>query len=269
MPNQPEKLAQTASNTTPKTMSKAALKVALITGAAKRLGKQVAITLHKQHYNVVIHCHHSVGEANALAESLNEIRAESAKVVVGNITDDKALSDICRDTMACFNRLDLLVNNASSFYPTDDAKPDTKAWDNLTGTNMKAPYLLSCLLAPYLSKNQGNIINLVDIHADRPLKSHTVYCMAKAGLKMMIKSLACELAPLVRVNGISPGAILWPEQPLTQGHKTSIMNQIALQRLGTAQDIADTVIFLANAPYITGQTITVDGGRSLLGANIA
>lgn len=265
MPNQPEELAKTPSSTT----TKATLKVALITGAAKRLGKQIAIELHKQQYNVVIHCHHSINEANILTESLNKIRAKSAKVVVGNITDDKALSNICSDTMACFNRVDLLVNNASSFYPTDDAKPDAMAWDDLTGTNMKAPYLLSCLFAPYLSKNQGNIINLVDIHADRPLKSHTVYCMAKAGLKMMIKSLACELAPLVRVNGISPGAILWPEQPLTQGHKASIMNQIALERLGTAQDIADTVVFLANAPYITGQTITVDGGRSLLGANIA
>ncbi len=265
MPNQPEEPAKTASKRT----SKRVLKVALITGAAKRLGKQIAIELHKQQYNVVIHCHHSVFEANTLADSLNEIRPDSAKVVVGNITDDKALRDICGDTMACFNRLDLLINNASSFYPTDDAKPDIAAWNDLTGTNMKAPYLLSCLCAPYLSKNQGNIINLVDIHADRPLKSHTVYCMAKAGLKMMIKSLACELAPLIRVNGISPGAILWPEQPLTQGHKASIMNQIALKRLGTAQDIAATVVFLANAPYITGQTITVDGGRSLLGANIA
>lgn len=244
-------------------------KTALITGGAKRLGKQIATTLHLQNYNVIIHCHHSMTEANALAEELNQQRPDSAKVVSGDLTEDNALPKIAEYSLACFGQLDLLVNNASSFYPSSNCEPDLTAWNDLTGTNMKAPYHLCCLLAPALSKTNGSIVNLVDIHADRPLRGHTVYCMAKAGLKMMIKSLACELAPRIRVNGISPGAIMWPERPLDEAQKASIVAQIALQRLGTAHDIAQTVLFLANAPYITGQTIKVDGGRSLLGANIA
>ncbi len=245
------------------------LKVAMVTGSAKRLGKQIITTLHHHGYHVIIHCHQSIEAANQLAATLNKTRADSAKVISGNITDDQALPAIVSQTIDCFGQLDLLVNNASSFYPTKNTPPDLPAWDDLIGTNMKAPYALSGLFFPYLSKTQGNIVNLVDIHADKPLKDHTIYCMAKAGLKMMIKSLACEFAPRIRVNGVSPGAILWPEQSLSHSEKASIVNQVALKRLGNAVDIADTVLFLANAPYITGQIIAVDGGRSLLGANIA
>lgn len=245
------------------------VKVALVTGSAKRLGKHIVIALHQQQYNVIIHCNHSINEANTLVDELNSIRDQSAKVICGDITDEQQLNALVKSTIACFGQLDLLVNNASSFYPTPDNQLDSAAWNDLTGTNMKAPYQLSCLLSPYLSITQGNIVNLVDIHADRPLKGHSVYCMAKAALKMMIKSLACEFAPRIRVNGISPGAILWPEQPLDDNHKASIVDQIALKRLGDMADITNTVVFLANAPYITGQIITVDGGRSLLGANFA
>jgi len=243
--------------------------IALITGSAKRLGKQMIESFHQQGYRVIIHCFNSTDAANTLANSLNQIRANSAKVVQGDITDVSALEQIVCDAINCFGGLDLLVNNASSFYPTDTNALNDQQWNDLTGTNMKAPYLLSCLFAPHLSKNAGNIINLVDIHAQKPLKGHTIYCMAKAGLEMMIKSLACEFAPHIRVNGIAPGAILWPEQALAEEHKSSIIEQIALKRLGSAQDIANTAIFLATSPYITGQVIAVDGGRSLLGANFA
>lgn len=243
--------------------------VALVTGSAKRLGKAIIEHLHANQYNVIIHCNHSRDQADALAAKLNHERPDSAKVIQGDITDEKALAGIAEQAKTAFSRLDLLVNNASSFYPTDNNAPDPQAWQDLTGTNMKAPYHLSCLLSPELAQTEGAIVNLVDIHADRPLKGHTVYCMAKAGLKMMIKSLACEFAPRIRVNGISPGAILWPEQALDEQQKASIVKQIALKRLGEPSDIAATVLFLAQAPYITGQIIAVDGGRSLLGANIA
>jgi pteridine reductase len=249
--------------------TKAPPKVALITGGAKRLGKQIVRTLHKHHYNVIIHCNRSIEAAEQLAATLNTQRDNSAKVVCGDITNDDTVKKMVVQAIDCYGQLDLLVNNASSFYSTKINPPDSAAFNDLTGTNMKAPYLLSCLFSPYLSKTQGNIVNLVDIHADKPLKAHTVYSMAKAGLNMMIKSLACELAPRIRVNGISPGAILWPEQSISTGEKASIVSQVALQRLGEPVDIANTVLFLANAPYITGQTIVVDGGRSLLGANIA
>lgn len=245
------------------------MKTALVTGSAKRLGKAIVELLHKNNFNVVIHCNQSVTEANRLASKLNTIRSDSAAVVSGNLLDEKALVSISEQAIEAFGTMDLLVNNASSFYPTDNNNIDSNAWTDLTGTNMKAPYHLSCLLSPYLSESEGSIINLVDIHAERPLKDHTVYCMAKAGLKMMIKSLACEFAPRIRVNGIAPGAILWPEQALDETHKASIIKQIALQRLGQPSDIANTALFLAQAPYITGQIITVDGGRSLLGANKA
>lgn len=246
-----------------------AAKVALVTGSAKRVGKTIVEQLHQNGYNVIIHCNRSVNDANTLAESLNHIRHNSVKVISANLLSEPALVKLAEQTINAFGRLDLLVNNASSFYPTDDSQFDPNAWQDLTGTNLKAPYHLSCLLSPYLAQNEGSIVNLVDIHAERPLKQHTIYCMAKAGLKMMIKSLACEFAPRIRVNGISPGAILWPEQSLNEAQKASIVSQIALKRLGSPSDIAATVLFLAQSPYITGQIITVDGGRSLLGANIA
>lgn len=247
----------------------AAPKIALVTGSSKRLGRQTIIQLHQLNYQVIIHCFNSKDTANALANELNAQRPASAKVISGDITCKDALEQIVNDAIDCFGGLDLLVNNASSFYPNENVPPDMDKWQDLMGTNMKAPYNLSCLFAPYLKARHGNIINMVDIHARKPLKNHTIYCMAKAGLEMMVKSLACEFAPEIRVNGIAPGAILWPEQNLPAEQKEAIIGQIALKRLGTAQDIANTAIFLATSPYITGQIIAVDGGRSLLGANFA
>lgn len=238
-------------------------KIVLITGGAKRLGREMVTRFHALNYRVIIHRFSSSAAANALAAELNELRADSVQVISGDITSHQAQREIVRDAINCFGGLDVLINNASSFYPNNNQQLEHSQWQDLVGTNMAAPYALSCLFAPYLSKRQGNIINMVDIHARKPLKDHTIYCMAKAGLEMMIKSLACEFAPDIRVNGIAPGAIMWPEQAPSAVEKQAIMDRIPLNKIGTPQDIAATAIFLSSAPYITGQVIAVDGGRSL------
>jgi len=246
--------------------------VALITGSAKRLGRQMILTLHQAGYNVIIHCHQSVDAANALAEQLNQQRRNSAKVVTANLLVKEQIHGLAQKALACFNRIDVLVNNASSFYPTPLNQATDEHWLDLFGSNVKAPYFLSQALVPELTKRNGVIINMVDIHADKPLQEHSIYCMAKAALKMMTKSLARELAPTIRVNGIAPGAILWPSDnapALAENDKTAILQQVPLNRLGEPLDIAKTVLFLIQAPYITGQIIAVDGGRSLGGANKA
>lgn len=246
--------------------------VALITGSAKRLGRQMILTLHQAGYNVIIHCHQSVDAANALAEQLNQQRSNSAKVVTANLLVKEQIHQLAQKALACFNRIDVLVNNASSFYPTPLNQATDEHWFDLFGSNVKAPYFLSQALVPELTKRNGVIINMVDIHADKPLQEHSIYCMAKAALKMMTKSLARELAPTIRVNGIAPGAILWPSDnapALAENDKTAILQQVPLNRLGEPLDIAKTLLFLIQAPYITGQIIAVDGGRSLGGANKA
>lgn len=246
--------------------------VALVTGSAKRLGRKMVETLHQAGFRVIIHCHRSIESANALAEQLNQQRADSAKVVSANLLEQQQISELAQHSIACFNRLDVLVNNASSFYPTPIAHASPNDWQDLMGSNVKAPYFLSQALVPELRKRQGVIVNMVDIHADKPLQEHSIYCMAKAGLKMMTKSLARELAPTIRVNGIAPGAILWPSNnapALAEQDKAAILQQIPLNRLGEPEDIAQTLLFLIQAPYITGQIIAVDGGRSLGGANKA
>jgi pteridine reductase len=246
--------------------------VALVTGSAKRLGRKMVETLHYAGYRVIIHCHQSVDAANAVAEQLNQRRADSAKVVSANLLDQQQVTELANKTLACFNRLDVLVNNASSFYPTPFTQATETHWHDLVGSNVKAPYFLSQALIPELSKRQGVIVNMVDIHADKPLQEHSIYCMAKAALKMMTKSLARELAPTIRVNGIAPGAILWPSSnapALAEQDKAAILQQVPLNRLGEPEDIAQTLLFLVQAPYITGQIIAVDGGRSLGGANKA
>lgn len=243
--------------------------VALITGAAKRLGKKTAETLHQAGYNIVIHYHHSQHDAEELATQLNLHRSDSARTVQADLLNEQTYSQLAADTLACFNRLDLLVNNASSFYATPIGTATSEQWHDLFSTNVKAPYFLSQALVPALSAQQGCIINMVDIHADRPLQQHSIYCMAKAALGMMTKALARELAPTIRVNGIAPGAILWPSQTLPEDDKNMILNQIPLQRCGEPTDIANTLLFLAQSPYITGQILAVDGGRSLGGSNKA
>lgn len=243
--------------------------VALVTGSALRLGRQMIISLHQHGYNVIVHYHRSATEAIQLAAELNLLRPNSAASLAANLTDDAAIAPLAQQALDCFGRLDLLVNNASSFYPTPLANASLDAWQDLFGSNVKAPYFLSQALAPELAKQHGCIINMVDIHAEKPLAEHSIYCMAKAALQMMTKALARELAPAVRVNGIAPGAILWPSQPLAASDKAAVLAQVPMQRLGDPTDIANTMLFLANAPYVTGQIVAVDGGRSLGGANKA
>jgi pteridine reductase len=237
--------------------------VALVTGSAKRLGKQIVCQLHQAGYRVIIHYHQSQTEAQRLADSLNQQRSGSAAILAADLLDNQAVKQLAAQALACFNRLDVLVNNASGFYPTPLASATLENWDDLFGSNVKAPYFLAQALAPALSDNNGCIINMVDIHAQQPLQDHSIYCMAKAALLMMTKSLARELAPTIRVNGIAPGAILWPSQQLAEADKADVLRQIPLQRTGTPEDIANTVLFLLQSPYISGQIIAVDGGRSL------
>lgn len=239
--------------------------VALITGAAKRIGACTAQTLHSQGYNIVIHYLHSKESALKLSQKLNKLRPNSCKCVQADLT---ALNSIKEFAMTCteqFNRIDVLVNNASAFFPTPIGSINQSKWHELFATNSQAPLFLSQALAPYLAKNNGAIINMTDIHGQSPLYEHTVYSMAKASLITMTKSLAKELAPSIRVNGVSPGAILWPEKELSDNDKQAILSQIPMQRLGSKEDIANTIAFLVHAPYITGQIIAVDGGRSLGG----
>ncbi|WP_019674476.1 pteridine reductase [Arsukibacterium perlucidum] len=237
--------------------------VALVTGSAKRLGRQIISQLHQAGYRVIIHYNQSATDANNLASSLNQQRPDSALTIQANLLDDRAVQLLANKALACFNRLDVLINNASSFYATPLSSATLTNWDDLFGSNVKAPYFLCKALAPALAANKGCIINMVDIHAQQPLQDHSIYCMAKAALLMMTKSLARELAPTIRVNGIAPGAILWPSQQLAEADKTAILQQIPLQRTGTPEDIANTVLFLLQSPYISGQIIAVDGGRSL------
>lgn len=244
-------------------------KVIFITGSAKRLGASTARYLHELGANIVLHCNQSVIEAQDLLDELNSNRANSSKLVVADFCDRQALLAAGQQAIAAFGRIDVLINNASAFYPTPLGTIDEQQWNELVCSNMQAPLYLSQLLQQQLITNQGVVINIADIHADRPLKDHTVYCMAKAALVSMTKSLANEMAPKVRVNAVAPGAILWPSSQLSKQDKISILEQIPLARLGTERDIASAIAFLINASYITGQVLTVDGGRSIAASNKA
>jgi pteridine reductase len=242
-----------------------AKKVALITGGAKRIGAELARHLHATDFNVVIHYRESAQAAQDLAASLNQRRPNSACIFQADLTKADQLQQLAHFAQAQWQRLDLLVNNASSFYPTPIDTATEDDWDNLMGSNLKAPFFLAQALAPELKKQRGCIINIADIYADRPLRQHSIYSIAKAGNLMLTKTLAQELAPEVRVNGIAPGAILWPEQEgkVNATDKNNLLQKIPLAELGQASDIAQTLIFLATqAPYISGQIISVDGGRS-------
>lgn len=240
--------------------------VALITGAARRIGAEIAQQLHRAGYNIVLHYRNSASEADRLAKSLNLLRADSARIIATDLNDIHALQTLADHALGAWGRLDALINNASAFYPTPVGTVTEREWDDLFNSNLKAPFFLAQALANELKKNHGCIINIADIHAQRPLKNHPVYCAAKAGNIMLTQSLARELAPQVRVNGIAPGAILWPEQQgdLSEKAKQDILEKIPLQKRGSAQDIARAVLFLVTeAPYITGQILAVDGGRSI------
>ena len=237
------------------------MKKALITGGAARIGAQIARTLHENNFKIVIHCNHSFEKAQLLSDDLNSISQDSSEVISGDLNDIESISSIVNS----IDSLDLLVNNASVFYPKSVENSEVDDWNDVINVNLRAPFFLSKGLSNKLSASSGSIINIIDIHADRPLKNHAVYNISKAGLKMMTQTLAKELAPSIRVNGVSPGSILWPEATaeISETEKKLMLERIALNRQGSPQDIADAVLFLANSDYITGQIINIDGGRTL------
>ncbi len=236
----------------------------LVTGGAKRLGAAIARCLHEAGANLVVHYHRSRPAADSLVADLNSARPASAIAACADLNDVACLPGLVTAALDEFGRLDVLVNNASTFYPTPVGTISVAQFDDLVGTNLRAPLFLSQAAAPALRATQGLILNMVDIHGRRPLKAHPVYSAAKAGLAMLTRSLARELGPEVRVNGIAPGPVLWPERDLDPALKDEIIAKTALKRSGSPDDIARTALYLATeAPYVTGQVITVDGGRSL------
>jgi pteridine reductase len=240
-------------------------KVALVTGGAKRVGAAIARRLHREGANVMLHYRGSEREANALRAELSAVRADSVALVKADLLDIAELSEIVRNTLERFNRLDALVNNASAFFPTPVGEMTQATWESLIGANLRAPLFLAQAAAPYLKKSGGAIVNITDIHAERPLKNYVIYSVAKAGLEGLTRSLARELAPEVRVNGVAPGAILWPEDGSWDDlMRQRIVSHTLLKRTGDPEDVARAVYYLiAEAPYVTGQVIAVDGGRSI------
>jgi pteridine reductase len=239
-------------------------KSVLVTGAARRIGAAIVQAMHAAGANVVIHYRGSAAEAAELCADLNEARPRSALTLRADLADLNALPQLVERAVSGFGRLDVLINNASSFYPTPVGEITAAQWDDLIGSNLRAPLFLSQLAAPELKRNHGLILNLIDIHALRPLRHYTVYSVAKAGLATLTRSLARELAPEVRVNGIAPGPVLWPEDDMDPEVKQEIMERTALKRMGTPDDVARAAVFFAqDAPYVTGQILAVDGGRSV------
>jgi pteridine reductase len=239
-------------------------KTVLITGGARRVGAEIARTLHASGARVAIHYRRSARDAQALAAELNAARRDSASTFAADLLDTEALPRLIEAVLAACGRLDVLVNNASTFYATPVGSITVAQWDDLLGTNLKAPLFLSQAAAPALRANRGLILNLIDIHGMRPLRAHTTYSVAKAGLGMLTRSLARELAPEVRVNGIAPGPVLWPEGGADEALQARILERTALGRLGTPRDVALAArYFAADAPFVTGQILAVDGGRSV------
>lgn len=239
--------------------------VALVTGSARRIGAAIVKELHRAGYRVVIHCRAALAEAHALALSLNAQRQDSAFVLHAELTSTCAAEQLVDATIAWAGRLDLLVNNASLFLRTEGGVFNAEDWANLFDVNVKAPFLLSHAAQPYLGQMTGAIINITDIHATKPLKGYGVYCQTKAALNMQTMSLAREFAPSIRVNGVAPGAIAWPEQgnSLSIEAQQKIISQTPLRRHGSPEFIAAAVLALAQNNFITGQILHVDGGRSI------
>lgn len=243
-----------------------AIKVALITGAARRIGAEIARTLHASGMNVVLHYNASEGEAIHLCAELNQKRRESAVALHADLLQIESSNALVDEAHKTWGRLDVLINNASRFYRTTLGKVTEFSWDDLMNSNLKSPFFLSQAVAPYLAETHGVIINITDIHSERPLPDYSVYCVSKGGLTMLTKVLAKELGPNVRVNAVAPGAILWPEgeNTLSDKEKEKIIERTSLLRAGAPEDIAKTVLFLVrDGTYITGQIINVDGGRTL------
>ena len=239
-------------------------KVVLVTGAARRIGAAIVTRLHDNGAQVAVHYRGSTDEAERLVQKLNDKRPASAATFQADLLDTGTVTQLVSAVTTWAGRLDCLVNNASTFYPTPMGAITEAQWDDLIGSNLKAPLFLSQAAVPELQERSGSIINIVDIHAQRPLRNHAVYGPAKAGLAMLTRSMAKDLAPHIRVNGVSPGAILWPEDGLSDAAQQSILRQVPLQRAGDPDDIAGCVLYLLrDAPYVTGQIIAVDGGRSI------
>jgi pteridine reductase len=241
-------------------------KVALITGGARRVGAAVCRSLHAAGLDLMVHYRSSADDARALQAELNAERPESVALVQADLLNISSLPTMVNDTVRQFGRLDVLINNASSYYPTPVGEVGEDEWEDLMGTNLKTPLFLSQAAAPHLKRNHGCIVNIVDIHADRPMRNYLVYSVAKGGLLALTRALASELGPEVRVNGVSPGVILWPEDErwTDEVARQRIIHTTLLKRVGEPEDIARTVRFLVmDAPYVTGQIIAVDGGRSI------
>jgi pteridine reductase len=239
-------------------------RVALITGAAHRLGAEIARHLHQAGLRVLIHYRSSSTSADALAAELNALHHDSARTLAADLLDLTAIEQLAHAALQAWGRVDVLINNASTYYPTPVGSITSTHWDDLIGSNLRAPLFLSQALAPSLKAGSGSIVNMVDIHAEKPLHGHPVYSVAKAGLAMLTRSLAIELGPEVRVNAVAPGIILWPERELSDTEKSAMLERVVLGRKGEPNDIAKTVCFLAlDARYVTGQILAVDGGRSL------
>lgn len=241
-------------------------KVALITGAARRIGAEIAHTLHDTGMNIILHYNASEEAAIHLCEQFNKKRDHSAVAIQAELQESENHKALVQKASEVWKRLDVLVNNASRFYRTMLGKVTEYAWDDLINSNLKAPFFLSQAAAPFLTKNNGAIVNIADIHAQHPLRNYSVYCISKSGLIMMTKALAKELGPNVRVNAVAPGAILWPEgeNKLSEDEKQKIIDHTSLLRPGSPEDVAKTVLFLVrDSDYITGQVISVDGGRLL------
>ncbi len=241
-------------------------KVALVTGGARRVGAQIARKLHAQGMNLVIHYRSSDQEAHRLQQELHDIRPESVMLVRGDLLRGPKLSqNLVYETMEAFGRIDVLINNAATFYPTPIGEAVEKDWEDLIGTNLKAPFFLAQAAAPHLKVGQGCIVNMADIYGERPLKDYSIYSVAKAGLIMLTKTLARELGPEIRVNAVAPGAMLWPEDGIDEMNKQRMISRTPLKRIGKPDDIAETVLFLVgDADFITGQVIAVDGGRRVV-----
>ena len=238
---------------------------ALVTGAAHRIGAAIARRLHAAGMDLAIHYRASATAAEILATELNARRPGSATLLQADLLDHAALGPLVEEAVAALGHLDLLVNNASSFYPTPVAEATPAQWDELLGSNLRAPFFLAQAALPHLRARHGAIVNIVDIHAQRPLGGHPIYSIAKAGLAMLTKSLARELGPEVRVNGVAPGAILWPEAGLSEAEQQAILDHAVLGRLGDPDDIARAVLYLyRDAGYVTGHVLPVDGGQSVM-----
>lgn len=239
-------------------------KTALVTGGARRIGAAIARRLHAAGANVLVHYRDSEADASRLESELNSARARSAAKVKAELLAPIAPRALVSAALESFGRLDLLINNASSFFPIAIGSVEPSHWEELIGSNLRAPLFIAQEAAPELAKHAGAIVNIVDIHADRPLKGYPLYSIAKAGIAALTRALAIELAPRVRVNGVAPGAIAWPDDGQFEPEERSrIVATTPLKRIGTPEDVAQAVHFLACAPYVTGQVLAVDGGRSI------